>query len=222
MRGGCFSLPSRRTGLREGGSAPGDASCQWHWQGAAGCSTREIKGLSCKSGGCAEVRLCGKVCLSKELGLPALVTGSSHGLWCPLSASPYGGTLGGADKQSCGTSLCFTAKQDNNHCTQSQPLPQRQCVPCWGVPWAVVGLQAWGGCSGSHGAAESHRGHGQAGGAPGGCMGDWELAAPLTPHCAPARGLEHDSPSLGKEQGDSGAAQGSVDPSGSAPCPVLG
>lgn len=53
-------------------------------------------------------------------------------------------------------------------------------------------------------------------------MGDWELAAPLTPHCAPACGLEHDSPSLGKEQGDSGGAQGSVDPSGSAPCPVLG
>lgn len=40
-----------------------------------------------------------------------------------------------------GISLCFTAEQDNNHCTQ--PLLQRHCVPCWGVPWAVVGLQAW-------------------------------------------------------------------------------
>lgn len=43
----------------------------------------------------------------------------------------------------CGTSLCFTAEQDNNHCTQSQSLLQRHCVPCWGVLWAVVGLQVW-------------------------------------------------------------------------------
>lgn len=113
----------------------------------------------------------------------------------------------------CGTSVGFTAEQDNNHCTQSQPLPQRHCVPCWGVPWAVVGLQAWGGCSGSCSAAGSHRGHGQAGGATGGCgsLGAW-----LTSCCAPACGA--DSPSLGQEQGD---PQGGVDPSGSALCPVL-
>lgn len=36
---------------------------------------------------------------SKELVLPAVVTGSSHGPWCPLSASRHGG----ADKQSCAT-----------------------------------------------------------------------------------------------------------------------
>lgn len=87
------SFPSRRTQLREGSSAPGDASLpagtSLCWvsgftsgtlQEGAGGSTREIKSLSCKFGGhTEEIRLYEKRPWSKELGLPAVVTGSSCG-----------------------------------------------------------------------------------------------------------------------------------------------
>lgn len=93
-----------------------------------------------------------------------------------------------------GTSLCFTAEQDNNH-SPSPSLSYRGSV----FP-AGVSPGPWWGCkpgSGGHRPAESHPGHGQAGGTTGGCTGDWELAAHLTT----PRGLQHDSPSPGKEQG---------------------